>query len=40
MTNPLVKPSIAFLTSLPVATHGYCTKHGIWEGTEVEVAVN
>ncbi len=25
---------------LKLVAHGYCTKHGIWEGTEVEVAVN
>lgn len=25
---------------LKLNAHGYCTKHGIWEGTEVEVAVS
>jgi superoxide reductase len=25
---------------LNLVAHGYCTKHGIWEGTAVEVAVN
>ncbi|MFK5976327.1 MAG: class II SORL domain-containing protein [Sulfurovum sp.] len=25
---------------LKLVAHGYCTKHGIWEGTTVEVAVN
>ena len=24
---------------LNLVAHGYCTKHGIWEGTPVEVAV-
>ena len=25
---------------LNLTAHGYCTKHGIWEGTPVEVAVS